>query len=361
MRKGIGILMVCAILLSIGSTAQATRTWVSGNVGNWSNTANWSGGALPTSLETAQINNGTATVDSAQTVGILLMAAASTDVGVLNVNTGANLNVYKSGSTGIIEMVKGGTSAGGSATINVSNGTVRVGATGTANGGTSEFRLATSSTMLGTGTINLSGSGVIDTDVLSKGNTTNTNLTFNATGGTLIVRNMIYRFGKASASGGFNQGLATLEVGSVDTVSTMNIGNATNAMDYTVGSGGTINLDIASAASFDKLSQFVDNVGGTCYANTAGATLNIGLLSGYTPTAGSFFDVWTYNTTGVTGTVGKLVGSGAFASVTSGWTAGWYDASGDGLTDTLRVTYIPEPATMGLFGLGLLAIRRSKK
>jgi hypothetical protein len=361
MRKGLGVLVVCAILMSIGSTAQATRTWVSGNTGNWSDTANWNGGALPTSVETAQINNGTATLDASQTIGILLMGAASTDVGVLNINSGANLSVYKSGSAGIIEMVKGGTSAGGSATINHSAGTVRVGATGTANGGTSEIRLVTSSAMTGTATYNLSGSGVLDADVLSKGNAGNASATFNAAGGTLVLRNMIYRFGKASEGAGFNQGLATLEVGSTGTVATVNIGNATNAMDYTVGTGGTINIDINSASSYDKLVQFVDNAAGTVYANVGGATLSIDLLSGYTPVANSFFDVWTFSTAGVTGTPGKLVGTGSFGVMPSGWTSAWIDTNADSFGDTLRLTYIPEPATMALFGLGLIALRRNKK
>ena len=37
----------------------------------------------------------------------------------------------------------------------------------------------------------------------------------------------------------------------------------------------------------------------------------------------------------------------------------WID-TGNG-TDTLQLEYIPEPATIALFGLGLLAIRRNKK
>jgi hypothetical protein len=51
MRR-LGLLMF-TVLLVFGSTADATRIWVSGNTGNWSDTANWSGGVLPTA-ETAQ-------------------------------------------------------------------------------------------------------------------------------------------------------------------------------------------------------------------------------------------------------------------------------------------------------------------
>jgi len=360
MRR-VGVLLVITCLLGFSVTANATRTWVSGNVGNWNDTVNWNGGALPSSGETAQVNNGTANLDTTATTvpGILLMGAASTDVGILNVKPGANLNVYKASSE-IFCLIKAGTSAGGSATVNQTGGTVRIGLAGTANGGTCETRLVTASTTLGTAAYNLSG-GILDTDVLSKGNKTNTAATFTATGGTLVLRNMIYRFGKASEGAGFNQGAATLEVGAVDTVAAISVGNSTNAMDYTVdGGGGTINIDIASASSYDKISQFVDtSATGTDYANLQGATITVDLLGGFVPTVNSFFDVWTYTTAGMA-TPGALSGSGT-VNVPTGWQAEWKDLSGDGVNDTLRLTYIPEPATIALFGLGLLAIRRNKK
>ena len=197
MRKCVGVLMVCALLLSIGSTAEATRTWVSGNTGNWSNTANWSGGVLPTTTETAQVNNGNATLDASQTVGQLLMGdAAATDVGVLNINSGANLTISKASSE-LFTLVK---VSGATGTVNQSAGTVSVFAPGYA--GTGETRLVSASTTTGTAIYNLSGTGILDTEVLSKGNATNSSAQFNATGGTLVLRNMIYRFGLNSAGGG---------------------------------------------------------------------------------------------------------------------------------------------------------------
>ena len=358
MRKCVGVLMVCALLLSIGSTAEATRTWVSGNTGAWSTAVNWSGGVLPTTTETAQISNGTVALDASQQIGQLLMGYASTDVGVLNITSGSNLTVSKA-SAELFCLVKAGTSAGASTTVNHSAGTVSVYSTGYA--GTGETRLVTASTTTGTAIYNLSGTAVLDTEILSKGNKTNSNAKFNATGGTLVLRNMIYRFGKASEGAGFNQGTCKLEIGAINTVAVLNVGNATNVMDYTVGTGGTINFDIASASSYDRLSQWVDNTpAGVCYANTAGATLSIDLLNGYTPAVNSFFDVWTSNATGI-GTPGTFSGSGAFATVPAGWTAAWIDTNADTVKDTLRLTFIPEPATIALLGLGLLAMRRNKK
>jgi hypothetical protein len=301
---------------------------------------------LPGSTETAQVNNGTCTFDAAATqqIGQLLMGAAATDVGVINFNSGANLTITKA-SAELFGMVK---TNGASSTVNHSAGTVLV----YRGNGAGETRLVTAATTTGTAIYNLSGTAVLDTEVLSKGNKTNANAQFNATGGTLVLRNMMYRFGLISENGvGFNQGAAKLEMGAIDTVAAVSFGNATNAMDYTVASSGTMNFDIASASSFDKITQY------GAIASIDSALLQIDLLGGYVPTPGSFFDVWTItNTSGVANGAGSGLGTHS-----SNWSSEWRDSNGDLTLDTLRLTYIPEPATIALFGLGLLAIRRNKK
>lgn len=339
MRRCLGVLMVLTLLLSFGATANAaSQTWVSGNSGNWSDTANWGGAQVPAGTDTATINNGTASVTTTQGCGIVLMGnGLATDVAVLNIS--ADLTVSK----GTTELFGVSRIAGATGTVNQTAGTVRVFHPSAATG---EFRLANVAGALGA--YNLSG-GVLDVQVLNKG-AKDRNVAFNATGGTLVVRNMINKFGLISenASYGFNQGQAKLEVGAIDTVGAIAFGNSTNAMDYTVGTGGILNIDVASASSFDSITQY-----GTL-ANTLGATLGIDLLNGYVPDVGTTFDVWTFSNK-------AMAGSGTFAGITNGWAAGWVDTNADGSLDTLRLTVVPEPATIALLGLGLIALRRNKK
>lgn len=343
MRRYVGVFLVFTFLLTFGTTAKAADVSASftGAVNNnWSNAGNWTPG-LPSGTGTATIGDGnTVLLDTSQSVGIVLLnSGAAAGNTTLNITNGSNLTILKA-STQLFGLTQ---VAGGTGTVNHSAGTVTVGA----GAGTGETRL--NNIAGATGTYNLYGSGVLDTEVLSKGNSSR-NGVWNATGGsgTLVVRNMIYRFGLQSATYGFNQGDCILEIGAISTVKAITVGNSTNSDDYKVDAGGTIVFDIASTSSFDTILQY-GNV-----ANLEGAAL---VIRGYTGAPGSF-DVWTFFDKTKAGTLGIGLGS-----ITAGWTATWVDTSTvpDGTTDTLRLTYIPEPATIALFGLGLLAIRRNKK
>ena len=95
------------------------------------------------------------------------MGVVGAGIGVLNINS-SNLNISKA-SAELFGLVKT-SNAATSVTINHSAGTVSVFQPGYT--GTGETRLVTASSTAGTAIYNLSGTAVLDTEVLSKGNKT---------------------------------------------------------------------------------------------------------------------------------------------------------------------------------------------
>jgi hypothetical protein len=377
--KFLGVLMLCIFMLTIGSTADASnRTWVSGRAGDWNVPANWKNPIVPSgAADTAIFTSGICEVNAA--TGVISLAqiqgpkVAQTDGAMTwNIKSGANVTNPVLGATATSFTLS--RFAGVTMTVNQSGGNFRIYGADAGSAGIGELRLNSgNATSAGsTANYNLSG-GTLDVEILSRGTQAMTSANFTATGGTLVIRNRITKFGRVSDSNGvplglgFSQGLATLEIGNIGTVSSIYIGGDPDngepngsRTDYAVGAGGVLNIDIASAISFDKIRQYGD------LANTAGATLSIDLLGDYKPTD-SFFDVWTFvDANAIVSTdpfymphTKYILGSGAFSSVPAGWTATWVDTNADASPDTLRL-YIPEPTTIALLSLGLLAVRRKR-
>ena len=333
------IAVVLSVVLAFGALANASELWNNGVTynGNWSEPNWYDSGTLTYishpggTVDTRISGNSTVTVDvSNAQCGPLFVGRGGS--GTLAISDGSASLLVSKASTELLSV-----GYDGNGVVNQSGGLVKVSTADLS----SELRISHGAAI--SGTYNLSG-GILDVEKLARGGAT-WPAVFNATGGTLVVRNKIYKFGLTSAGLGFNQGTALLAPAGLDQVGTIGLGDSGNKTDYKAGAGAVIKIDIASDTSYDVMRSYgkldLDN-----------ASILVNYLGTYTPGPDSFFDVWLELDT-------AYAGSGNITMLTPGTSYEWKDLNLDGKIDTLR---IPEPATLSILALGLggLIIRRKR-
>jgi hypothetical protein len=232
-------------------------------------------------------------------------------------------------------------------TLNISAGTVKVFNPSAATG---ELRMSHVYNQYNRSTINLSDTGTLDVQVLNRGDKAASNANFNATGGTLVVRTSIIKWGLVTAGyPGFHQGGCLLKPGG--SIGSMLTGNSTNEMDYFMDPTSKVEFELGDGDP-NALLSVNDLI--TSWGNfTIDGELKVSFTGAHD--IGDKWNAWKIEST----KVASYSGSGAFDIIPANIQVNWLN-TGSG-TDILQLEYVPEPATIALLGLGLLLVRRTKK
>ena len=239
---GDGYVNVQEYLDEVGAfAAPDVISYTGGANGNYANITNWRVGSIdsagvawqPTQFDSAQINSGSVVVNKVgQHAGVLTIAAGSGD----------------------------------SAQLNISGGWLQV-----------QNQLFIGGTPTSQGTLNLTG-GDLTTAILGKSAAS----TFNFTGGTLHAG--LVTFNLVDNGGVLAPGNRTNAVTIVNAtpVALSSIGQTRIQGNLTMQSGA-LQFELASLSSYDRIA--VDGI------FTAGGTLSVSLLNGFTPQVGNSFDI----------------------------------------------------------------------
>lgn len=345
MKKILSVLLLVSLMAGVAS---ATWYW-EGDVSNaWSNADNWNDGSVSppatvphTTGESMYLPGGTVNADVSDQMGILMVSRGGTPTTLTLNDDDVTLTVTKSSS----ELVSVCYDASSSGTIDVKAGKLLV-YRGT---GAGEIRMSHVYDATCVSDLKLSDTGIIDVEYLNRGGKTASNATFSATGGTLVVRNKISKWGIVGDGGGFSQGGCLLEIAAYGTqdidgsVGKLNLGSGED-MDYFMDGTSKIKFDLGDPTGAAGTDWDWIEIRGNFIID---GELQVDFGS-YTPCVGDKWNVWTM----YAGKEGTCGGSGSFDVLPDNIQVNWI---GD---DILQLEYIPEPATIALLGLGLIAIRR---
>ena len=314
---------LCLLPSNTAALAQTTRTWT-GSSGDWFTAANWAPAGVPSALDTAVINSGTATANAAVSIaGLNLSSGTLSGTGDVTINTalnwtggsmsgagrtiiaaGATMAITANGSTSLSRALdnNGAATMSGINSWNFNTATAifsnLAGATFTASGGVMSNNCCGGPAFNNAGTFTKTGPGT-----LTIGIAFNNTGTLDLTGGTLGLNGGTSNY--ASATNTFSGGLWAIQQ-----ASTLLISNPASIVIRTIAPATSITLAGAT-------SNFNNSIGTNVLATLANnnGTLTVAARTlPITPFGGTLT-----NTNRITARVGGTIAvTGGFAQTPSG-------------------------------------------